>query len=156
MSWEECVREFTQASEAYGEFGQDPIDAPQFEFLARLVLEELLEIGATCMTVDEAKVLIANIVSADQKTKATSPNHADQMDGLVDLIYVTLNFASRKGWNLQPIFDAVHQANMAKRDPVTLKFKRNEHGKIIKPDGWTPPNINDVVPLALSPFAKSA
>jgi predicted HAD superfamily Cof-like phosphohydrolase len=33
------------------------------------------------------------------------------------------------------------QANMAKRCPVTGKFLKREDGKIIKPAGWQPPDV---------------
>jgi len=31
---------------------------------------------------------------------------------------------------------------MAKVDPVTGKVKRREDGKILKPEGWTPPDLS--------------
>lgn len=39
------------------------------------------------------------------------------------------------------MFHVVHAANMAKRDPQTGKFIKREDGKIIKPMGWVPPNV---------------
>ena len=46
-----------------------------------------------------------------------------------------------KGINLSSIVGRVHAANMAKRDPETGKFLKRADGKIIKPKGWTPPNV---------------
>ena len=39
------------------------------------------------------------------------------------------------------MFDIVHGANMAKRDPSTGKFLKRDDGKIIKPAGWQPPDV---------------
>jgi predicted HAD superfamily Cof-like phosphohydrolase len=52
-----------------------------------------------------------------------------------------LNAAAKKGVNVSAIFDIVHGANMAKRDPETGKFLKREDGKIIKPAGWQPPDV---------------
>ena len=44
--------------------------------------------------------------------------------------------------NLSAVFGVVHGANMAKRNPATGKFeKRESDGKIIKPPGWSPPDV---------------
>ena len=48
---------------------------------------------------------------------------------------------AEKGINLSSIFGMVHAANMAKRDPISGKFLKREDGKIIKPKGWKPPNV---------------
>lgn len=59
----------------------------------------------------------------------------------MDLWYYGLNAFAKKSVNLSAIFDTVHNANMAKRDPTTGKFIHREDGKIIKPEGWQPPDI---------------
>jgi energy-coupling factor transport system permease protein len=67
---------------------------------------------------------------------------ADQYDAFVDIWYYSLNTSAKHGANLSKIFDVVHQANMAKRDPVTGKFiRREQDGKVMKPVGWQSPNI---------------
>ena len=66
---------------------------------------------------------------------------ANQADALVDIRYYSLNAAAKKGVNLSSLFDIVQAANMAKKDPVTGTFLKREDGKIIKPQGWTPPNV---------------
>ena len=63
-------------------------------------------------------------------------------DALVDIYYYSQNAACKKGMNLSSVFTMVHAANMAKRDANTGKFiKRESDGKIIKPEGWQPPNV---------------
>eukprot|EP00961_Rhodomonas_salina_P176604 2380272-Rhodomonas_salina.2 len=59
-----------------------------------------------------------------------------QADALIDVYYYSLNAAAKKGMNISAVFDIVHAANMAKRDPATGKFIKRDDGKIIKPDGW--------------------
>jgi predicted HAD superfamily Cof-like phosphohydrolase len=44
--------------------------------------------------------------------------------------------------NLSELFKVVHKANMDKKDLVTGRFIRRESdGKIVKPEGWRPPDI---------------
>ena len=66
---------------------------------------------------------------------------SEQADAFVDIYYYMLNAAAKKGINVSAMFDIVHGANMAKRDPATGKFLKREDGKIIKPKGWQPPDV---------------
>jgi predicted HAD superfamily Cof-like phosphohydrolase len=65
-----------------------------------------------------------------------SQDLAKAVDGLVDTIYVCLGAAVAWGVDLEPIFNAVHRANMAKAGGAT-----RDDGKILKPEGWQPPDI---------------
>merc|ERR1712139_504204 len=66
---------------------------------------------------------------------------AAQADALVDIQYYMLNCAAKKGFNMSSIFGVVHAANMAKRDPQTGRFEKRADGKVIKPAGWKPPDV---------------
>merc|ERR1719262_1668265 len=66
---------------------------------------------------------------------------AAQADALADIEYYMLNCAAKKGFNMSAIFGVVHTANMAKRNPETGRFEKNSDGKVIKPTGWKPPNV---------------
>jgi hypothetical protein len=63
----------------------------------------------------------------------------------VDVYYYSLNAACKKGVNISTVFDIVHGANMAKRDPATGQFIKREDGKIIKPEGWQGPDIKQEI-----------
>jgi len=66
---------------------------------------------------------------------------AAQADALVDVYYYSQNAACKKGLNISAVFDIVHGANMAKRDPATGEFIKRADGKIIKPAGWQSPDV---------------
>jgi len=84
---------------------------------------------------DRCKMFVDSYKSEDELIGA-------QFDALVDSWYYSLNTAAKHGVNMSKIFDVVHKANMDKRDPETGKFLRREtDGKIIKPEGWQPPDI---------------
>lgn len=57
-------------------------------------------------------------------------------DGLADLIYVLIGLALHYGINLEEVWKEVHRTNMNKVGGGTRK-----DGKILKPEGWEPPNI---------------
>jgi predicted HAD superfamily Cof-like phosphohydrolase len=64
---------------------------------------------------------------------------------LADSIYVHVGTALEYGIPLDRVWDEVQRSNMAKVDPVTGLVKRREDGKILKPDGWQPPDIEGVL-----------
>lgn len=64
-------------------------------------------------------------------------------DGIVDLIYVAIGAAVEFGIDIDPIFDIVHAANMAKEGGGT-----RADGKILKPPGWKSPDTAILVELA--------
>ena len=62
---------------------------------------------------------------------------------LADIIYIVCGTAVSYGIPLDKVFDEVHRSNMAKL--VDGKPIRREDGKILKPEGWMPPNIKEVL-----------
>lgn len=60
----------------------------------------------------------------------------ETVDAIIDLCYVLIGALPALGVEADPIWDAVHAANMAKAGGG-----KNENGKIQKPEGWTPPDI---------------
>lgn len=66
-------------------------------------------------------------------------------DAIADLIYVLVGTALEFGIPLDRVWDAVQRANMAKVDPATGKVRKRDDGKILKPDGWTPPDIEGII-----------
>jgi hypothetical protein len=60
----------------------------------------------------------------------------EAVDGICDLIYVTIGAAIEFGVDVEPVFDEVHRSNMAKLGGPT-----REDGKTLKPPGWTAPDV---------------
>jgi predicted HAD superfamily Cof-like phosphohydrolase len=61
-------------------------------------------------------------------------------DAITDLIYVLIGTAIAYGIDLRPVWDAVQAANMAKTGGGT-----RGDGKILKPPGWTAPDIDKIL-----------
>ena len=64
-------------------------------------------------------------------------------DALADIIYIACGTAVSYGIPLDEIFNEVHRSNMAKL--VDGKVLRREDGKIQKPEGWTAPDIKNIL-----------
>jgi predicted HAD superfamily Cof-like phosphohydrolase len=64
-------------------------------------------------------------------------------DALADMIYIVCGTAVSYGIPLDDIFEEVHASNMAKL--VDGKVIRRADGKIQKPEGWQPPDIERIL-----------
>lgn len=62
-------------------------------------------------------------------------------DGLADVIYVAIGAALEFGIPLDRVWAEIHRSNMAKVDPQTGKVIKRADGKVLKPEGWTPPDV---------------
>lgn len=72
-------------------------------------------------------------------------DHEGMLDGLVDLVYIALGTAYRMGWNFEEAWRRVHKANMAKERGTPQSSKYGTGFDIVKPEGWTPPNLSDLI-----------
>ncbi|QIG58773.1 MazG-like nucleotide pyrophosphohydrolase [Gordonia phage DatBoi] len=75
--------------------------------------------------------------TVDAMVKGDLPKIAD---GLADCGVVNAGTADEYGIDLDAVHALVHGANMAKVNPETGKFDKDEAGKIIKPVNWVAPD----------------
>lgn len=98
-----------------------PQDGPEFrrqELRVRLIEEEADELVDAISEGDMVKTI----------------------DGLCDLLVVTFGTIIEFGIDIAPFWREVHRTNMAKAGgPV------REDGKVLKPEGWTPPDIRGIL-----------
>jgi predicted HAD superfamily Cof-like phosphohydrolase len=85
---------------------------------------------------DELDYEISEIFEDEMGTR-TPPNIGNIAGEIVDAIYVLAGTATALGIDLEPVWDAIHKANMDKIP--------NGQEKPIKPEGWTPPNIRKII-----------
>lgn len=62
---------------------------------------------------------------------------------LADIIYIVCGTAVSYGIPLDKVFAEVHRSNMDKL--VDGKVIYRDDGKVLKPDGWQPPNIKQFI-----------
>lgn len=101
-------------------------------FLSKMILSELCELLDTRTNNSTESVDIVRSVINNTQVDGCYIYHVVRLCELYSR-KLNVDFASA--------FDVVHQANMNKRNPQTGKFERREDGKIIKPIGWTAPNM---------------
>jgi predicted HAD superfamily Cof-like phosphohydrolase len=65
-------------------------------------------------------------------------DYFEQIDALVDLLYVTYGTAVAMGVDIEPFFQAVHKSNMTKTG------EQRADGKILKGDAYVAPDIQGV------------
>lgn len=133
--------EFMQAS------GQQIISptGDQFALYWNLVQEEGIELGQAMH--DLLNLTRKEPTEADQQY-ITDVIHrsANVVDAIVDTMVTLIGLGYSMGVDMEAAWQEVHQSNMAKVDPETGRvIRREEDGKILKPEGWTPPDLVKVV-----------
>lgn len=84
----------------------------------------------------------AKFLFEELKEYTDAESIADEIDALVDLIYVAIGALLEMGVNPIKAFEPVQEANMAKLRGET---KRGEVYDAVKPPGWTPPDHEAVL-----------
>ena len=68
-------------------------------------------------------------------------DRVEQLDALIDILVVTIGPIHSMGADAQGAWKEVLKTNLAKINPETGKVIKREDGKVLKPDGWKPPNL---------------
>lgn len=68
-------------------------------------------------------------------------NDAEKCDACFDMIWVIVGYMKSRGWDCEQIWDEGAKSNLSKIDITTGKVIRREDGKILKPEGWKPPDF---------------
>jgi predicted HAD superfamily Cof-like phosphohydrolase len=68
-------------------------------------------------------------------------DRVEQLDALIDILVVTIGAIHSAGFNGESAWQEVMRTNFAKVDPETGKVRKREDGKVLKPEGWQPPNL---------------
>ncbi len=75
----------------------------------------------------------------------TADNRLEQLDALTDILVVTIGAMHSMGADAEGAWKEVMRTNFAKIDKNTGKVRKREDGKVLKPVGWTPPDLNPYV-----------
>jgi predicted HAD superfamily Cof-like phosphohydrolase len=97
----------------------DGSDALQYKMYLKLIDEEYIELH---------DALEAN-------------DRVEQLDALIDILVVTIGAIHSAGFDAEGAWKEVMRSNFAKIDPTTGKVRKREDGKVLKPEGWTAPEL---------------
>lgn len=67
------------------------------------------------------------------------------LDALIDILVVTVGAIHSLGADGAGAWNEVMQTNFAKIDPATGRVNKREDGKVLKPEGWTPPELDQFI-----------
>ena len=97
----------------------DSFNADQFNMYLGLIEEEGDELSAAIEKHDQVETL----------------------DALIDILVVTIGAIHSAGFDAEGAWKEVMRTNFAKIDHETGKVRKREDGKVLKPLGWTAPNL---------------
>jgi predicted HAD superfamily Cof-like phosphohydrolase len=97
-----------------GDFNED-----QFNLYTSLIQEEVDELWTANANADKVECL----------------------DALIDILVVTIGAIHSMGADAEGAWKEVMSTNFAKIDKETGKVRKREDGKVLKPTGWVPPNL---------------
>ena len=112
---EKFMRACDQSVEGY--------DQAQFKLYYDLIAEEFAELNAAVLSGDRV----------------------EQLDALIDILVVTIGAIHSMGADAEGAWKEVMRTNFAKIDKETGKVRKREDGKVLKPLGWTPPDLKPFV-----------
>lgn len=90
--------------------------------------------------------LYCNLIREEFNELCASDNIVDDLDALIDILVVTIGAIHSLGADGEGAWNEVMRTNFAKIDSETGRVRKREDGKVLKPEGWQPPN--------LEPFTK--
>lgn len=120
---------FTDVSVFLRAVGQDVPSSPQksessqAELYKKLIIEEFDE-----------------FMEADQAN-----DDVERLDACFDMIWVIVGYMKSRGWDCESAWDEGAKSNLSKIDPSTGLVRRREDGKILKPEGWQPPDFTKFI-----------
>ena len=71
----------------------------------------------------------------------TAHDQVETVDALIDILVVTIGALHSMGADAEGAWKEVMATNFAKINRDTGKVRKREDGKVLKPVGWTPPDL---------------
>ena len=101
-------------------------------------------------TVDnkEQAVLYHHLINEEYNEFIDARNALDDVetiDACFDTIWVIVGYMLSRGWDCERIWDEGSLSNLKKIDRATGKVIKREDGKVLKPEGWKPPDFTKFV-----------
>jgi predicted HAD superfamily Cof-like phosphohydrolase len=101
----------------------DQNNPDQFDLYLKLIREEAVELQTAVDTNDKI----------------------EQLDALIDILVVTIGAIHSMGADAEGAWKEVMRTNFAKIDHETGKVRKREDGKVLKPQGWTAPDLKPFI-----------
>jgi predicted HAD superfamily Cof-like phosphohydrolase len=89
--------------------------------------------------------LYCNLIQEEFSELVSSSTKIDDLDALVDILVVTIGAINSLGADAEGAWNEVMRTNFAKVDLATGLVRKRADGKILKPNGWKPPNLKPYI-----------
>lgn len=66
-------------------------------------------------------------------------------DACFDMIWVIVGYMLSRGWDCNKIWGEGSLSNLRKIDKDTKKVLKRDDGKVLKPEGWAPPDFSKCI-----------
>jgi predicted HAD superfamily Cof-like phosphohydrolase len=92
--------------------------------------------------------LYCKLIDEEVKELKEAINNNDRLetlDALIDILVVTIGTIHSGGFDAEGAWKEVMSTNFAKIDSETGKVRKREDGKVLKPTGWTAPDLKSFI-----------
>ena len=89
--------------------------------------------------------LYLDLIDEEVQELKDSTTPVDDLDAVVDILVVTIGAIHSMGADAEGAWREVMATNFAKIDRVTGRVRKREDGKVLKPTGWTAPDLKKYV-----------
>jgi predicted HAD superfamily Cof-like phosphohydrolase len=72
-------------------------------------------------------------------------NQVECLDALIDILVVTIGAIHSMGADAEGAWNEVMRSNLSKIDKETGMVRKREDGKVLKPNGYSPPNLEPFI-----------
>jgi len=95
------------------------------------------------VTGDQAQFdMYMDLIDEEYKELKDANDDVETLDALIDILVVTIGAIHSAGFDGEGAWKEVMMTNFAKIDRDTGKVRKREDGKVLKPVGWTAPDLN--------------
>jgi predicted HAD superfamily Cof-like phosphohydrolase len=85
--------------------------------------------------------LYYDLIKEEVQELDDSTTQKDDLDALIDILVVTIGAIHSMGADAEGAWKEVMSTNFAKIDKETGLVRKREDGKVLKPVGWIPPEL---------------
>lgn len=85
--------------------------------------------------------LYRTLIDEEVQELKDAKTQLEQLDALLDIIVVSIGAIHSMGADAEGAWTEVINSNYAKIDWATKKVRKREDGKVLKPEGWQPPQL---------------
>ena len=118
---EKFMKACDQSTDAYND--------SQFKMYRGLIKEEFDEL------------MVAQGFDLKTMEQVNPVDEKETLDALIDILVVTIGAIHSAGYDAEGAWKEVMRTNFAKIDKETGKVRKREDGKVLKPVGWTAPEL---------------